>query len=98
MAMFNSELRQDLPLFLEGFQLAAFLDGGQVFLNYSDMNFNDFQFGVGGGIRYMSPIGPIRLDFGYKLNPDDSDMNRFDGQRHGGVSRWVMHFSIGQAF
>ncbi|MCC5935322.1 MAG: BamA/TamA family outer membrane protein, partial [Balneolales bacterium] len=79
-------------------QLAGFLDGGQVWLSYKDVNPADFQYGAGGGIRYMSPIGPIRLDIGWKLNPADEDLNRFNGQEFGGVNRWALHFSIGQAF
>lgn len=98
MLMFNAELRQTLPGFLRDVQLAGFLDGGQVWLSYNDVNPADFQYGAGGGIRYMSPIGPIRLDIGWKLNPADEDLNRFNGQEFGGVNRWAIHFSIGQAF
>ncbi|AXJ02516.1 outer membrane protein assembly complex, YaeT protein [Cyclonatronum proteinivorum] len=96
--MFNTELRQGLPGFLRNVQLAGFLDGGQVWLNYNEFDPRDFQYGAGGGIRYMSPIGPIRLDIGWKLNPSDEDLNRFNGQDRGGVNRWALHFSIGQAF
>lgn len=95
---FNIEFRQDLPLFEDGLQFVAFLDGGQVWQNYEDINFREMQFGAGGGFRYFSPIGPIRLDFGYKLNPTDSDLNRFEGVNYGGINRWNIHFSIGQAF
>ncbi len=95
---FNSEIRQDLPLFLSGFQLAAFMDGGQVWLNFEDTNPSDFQYTAGGGVRYMSPIGPIRLDIGWKLNPTDEDLNTFQNENFGGINRWAIHFSIGQAF
>jgi len=43
----------------------------------------------GAGIRYHTIVGPLRLDFGYKLNPPESEEK---------VDRWRIHFSIGQAF
>ncbi len=41
---------------------------------------------LGFGLRYRSPIGPVRVDLGFKL------------ARRPGESRQVLHFSIGQAF
>ena len=32
-------------------------------------SFNDFSHAVGMGLRYHTPIGPIRFDFSYNLNP-----------------------------
>jgi outer membrane protein assembly factor BamA len=32
-------------------------------------SFNDFSHALGLGLRYHTPIGPIRLDFSYTLNP-----------------------------
>ncbi len=32
-------------------------------------DFNDFSHTIGVGARYHTPIGPVRLDFGYNLNP-----------------------------
>ncbi|MCH8567910.1 MAG: BamA/TamA family outer membrane protein [Balneolales bacterium] len=98
MLMFNSEIRQDLPFLIDGLQIGAFLDGGQVWLRYQETNPADFQYGTGAGLRYNSPIGPVRIDFGYKLNPSDEDLNRFEGETFSGRSRWAVHFSIGQAF
>lgn len=96
---FNVELRQDLSGFLRNFGLAAFLDGGQVWAGVSDMEERPIQFGTGGGVRYQSPIGPIRVDIGYKINPSEADLNIFQGVDYG--SNWDrigVHFSIGQAF
>ncbi|RNC83827.1 MAG: hypothetical protein ED557_08625 [Balneola sp.] len=97
---FNVELRQDLNGILKGFGMAAFLDGGQVWSELGDIDFSGLQFGVGGGLRYQSPIGPIRIDVGYKINPSRADLNRFDGGIDEGnwTDRWAIHFSIGQAF
>lgn len=97
---FNVEFRQRLNGLLKGFGVAAFLDGGQVWRNMSDVDLNNIQFGVGGGIRYDSPIGPIRVDVGYKINPNSQDLRQFPGgiDRGGRFARWDIHLSIGQAF
>jgi len=31
------------------------------------IRFGDIRYGVGTGIRYLSPVGPLRFDIGYKL-------------------------------
>jgi len=41
---------------------AVFLDAGDAFDDWGNM---DLQYGVGGGIRYRSPIGPVRVDIGF---------------------------------
>jgi len=45
---------------------------------------------VGFGVRYKSPIGPIRVDLGFKL-----DRREIAGQLE---KRTALHFSLGQAF
>ncbi len=96
---FNFELRQDIGEVVPNFGLAAFLDGGQVWRTFSTIDERPIQFGAGGGIRYHSPIGPIRVDVAYKLNPTDQDLNIFDGVDYGSTrDRIGIHFSIGQAF
>jgi len=96
---FNLELRQELNFFMDGFGVAVFLDGGQVWEKFSQMNSRPVQFGVGGGLRYQSPIGPIRVDVGYKVNPTDADLNRYQGRDYGsGWDHIGIHLSIGQAF
>jgi len=97
---FNVELRQKIDRFIKGLSLAAFLDGGQVWQSIRTMENRPIQYGVGGGIRYNSPIGPIRIDVGYKVNPTDADLNIFesDTSMSSAWDRWSLHFSIGQAF
>jgi outer membrane protein assembly complex protein YaeT len=50
--------------------------------------FSGFRPGIGIGLQYLLPIGPLRLDF--SLNPD------FDEER--GEEAFVLHFSVGTAF
>jgi translocation and assembly module TamA len=40
---------------------AFFVDGGQVSASLKPLP-NEFRIGVGAGVRYYTPIGPIRLD------------------------------------
>lgn len=96
---FNVEIRQNFSGFLRKMGVAAFLDGGQVWSNLSSLDERPIQFGAGGGIRYQSPIGPVRVDVGYKINPTDEDLNIFQGVDYGSSwDRIGIHFSIGQAF
>ncbi|MDR9415571.1 MAG: BamA/TamA family outer membrane protein [Gracilimonas sp.] len=96
---FNTEFRFNLREIIKGFGVAAFLDGGQVWRNFGDIGSSPIQFGVGGGIRYQSPIGPIRVDLAYKVNPTNEDLRIYRGENFGSAwNRWGLHFSIGQAF
>ncbi len=64
--LFNFELR---ALVRKKFQVAAFYDAGEVFSKASKFNFNlsDWHSSVGVGLRYLTPVGPLRIDYGYKL-------------------------------
>jgi translocation and assembly module TamA len=62
------------------FGTAFFLDGGNVSKNLSPFN-GTLRFGVGAGVRYYTPIGPIRVDIALPVqrrhgagvvNPDDA--------------------------
>lgn len=97
--LFNVELRQSLDRIIPNFGLAAFLDGGQVWQDISSLPSRPIQFGAGGGVRYQSPIGPVRVDIAYKLNPTDDDLRIYNGVNYGSAwDRIGIHFSIGQAF
>ncbi len=53
----------------EKWALAAFIDAGDAF----DQTDFEFKTGVGVGLRWYSPVGPIRVDFAHPLdNPDES--------------------------
>jgi len=72
----------------------AFLDAGNVWAGTWDVNLNDLRYAIGPGLRYQTPIGPVRFDFGYQLNPIPGLLVNGEPQ----TRRWRVHFSIGQAF
>lgn len=61
----NAELR--FPISTTAFQGAAFMDVGQVWANGSDIAPSTLEWTPGLGVRYFSPLGPIRVDLGYRL-------------------------------
>jgi outer membrane protein insertion porin family len=84
--IFNSEARIPVPI-KQGLGLVVFYDGGNVF---PTVGFHDFTSlytnNVGLGIRYATPVGPVRIDLGHNLNPVP------------GVKSTQYFVSIGQAF
>jgi outer membrane protein insertion porin family len=84
--LINSEARIPLPI-KKGLSLVTFYDGGNVF---PAVGFHDFTSlysnNVGLGLRYATPVGPVRIDLGRNLNPVP------------GVTATQYFISIGQAF
>ncbi|HEY3743278.1 MAG TPA: BamA/TamA family outer membrane protein [Bryobacteraceae bacterium] len=71
-----------------------FEDDGNVWNNAWAFNLGDLRYDVGPGLRYQTPIGPIRIDLGYQLNPIAGLLVNGAPQ----TRRYRIHFSIGQAF
>lgn len=67
-----------------------FADAGNVFVRATDVKLTNLLGSLGFGIRYRSPLGPIRVDLGFKL-----DRRVIGGKLE---PRTAIHFSIGQAF
>ena len=65
---------------------AVFVDAGNLLPEASNPSLSDMRYGVGAGLRYNLPIGPIRLDYGVNPNP------------RGDEAFGAFHFSIGFAF
>jgi outer membrane protein insertion porin family len=63
-----------------------FYDTGNVYESYSDMQLSDLRESTGLGIRWYSPMGPIRIEYGHVLDPKPGES---DG-------RW--EFTMGTAF
>jgi outer membrane protein insertion porin family len=68
--LMNLEFR--IPLFWL-FVGEIFLDGGNVWREIGDFNPGEVKFATGLGIVLLTPVGPLRFDYGFKLNKDDSD-------------------------
>jgi outer membrane protein insertion porin family len=83
MVIGNVEWRFPIWRWLGG---VAFLDTGTVTPEVGNLSLSGFKTGVGGGLRITTPIGPIRIDAGYALNPIP------------GSGRWQFYLAIGHAF
>ena len=79
----NLELR--FPLYAD-FGGVAFLDYGNVYPDSFSYPLDKLKYAIGTGIRYNTIIGPLRLDFGYALNPNPE------------LDRFQVFLSVGQAF
>lgn len=59
---------------------ATFIDNGDAFDNWGP---NELKTGAGAGVRWVSPVGPVRLDIAHPFDNEDD---------------WRLHFSIGPEF
>lgn len=97
----NVELRFPLPL-IERYNFGAvvFADGGNVWSKIEEISLDrfrfitdpddtdvrDFRYSIGYGLRYYTPVGPIRIDVGHPLS------------RTAGSDAYRIHISLGQIF
>ena len=88
MAIFNLETRAP---YWKNLQFVWFLDAGNVFKHASDIRLQEMRFTSGLGFRYRSPIGPLRVDWGWKLS---TRLELAGGRERSNV----LHISLGQAF
>jgi outer membrane protein assembly complex protein YaeT len=88
LVVLNSELRIAA---VGSLGAVAFLDAGNVFLRATDLDLGELRAAAGFGIRYQSPVGPIRIDLGFKLDRRELAPGRLE-------RRSVLHISLGQAF
>ncbi len=84
----NAELRVPLR---GSIGVVGFVDAGNVFARTSDVDLSQLRSTVGFGIRYKSPVGPIRVDIGYKTRRSEVVPGRLESAN-------ALHFSLGQAF
>ena len=109
----NLELR--FPLIGVNLGGVLFHDAGNVFSSVSKItwrssqrdlsDFNYLVHAVGFGIRYRTPIGPVRFDLAYAPNAPrffgcqiSNDITQCDSPLAQRISRFQFHFSIGQTF
>jgi outer membrane protein insertion porin family len=82
----NSEVRFPLRI-MKALGGVVFYDGGNVYSAINLSNFgNNYTNTVGFGLRYATPIGPVRIDIGRNLNPVP------------GINPTQYYITIGQAF
>jgi outer membrane protein insertion porin family len=79
----NAEYLIPLPF---GLRLAGFFDVGNVYASGTRIDSSSLRSDVGAGVRWLSPFGPIRLDYGIKL----------DRKAHEDLG--AFQFSVGSAF
>jgi len=85
MMVYNLEYR--FPLVKEqGVMGVLFFDAGNVYEEDESYSFKGIRRSIGAGIRWYSPMGPLRLEWGYNLDPKYDEPS----------SNWA--FSIGTPF
>lgn len=67
--------------------VVAFVDAGNAYATSIPKLSQPLQVGAGVGLRYYTPIGPVRADIGFPVNP-----------RKGIDDAFQLYFSLGQAF
>ena len=88
LAVFNLEARAP---YWKNIQFVWFVDAGNVFRQASDIRLDELRMTSGLGLRYRSPIGPIRVDWGWKIS---TRLLLAGGRERSNV----LHISLGQAF
>ena len=82
--VFNAEL--EIPIFLQmGIRAVAFFDAGRAWGVMEDVNL-DLRMALGFGLRWQSPVGPLRFEWGFPL------------MRQEGEDPAVFEFTIGNSF
>jgi outer membrane protein assembly complex protein YaeT len=79
----STELRVGLTRYLG---VATFAEAGQVYPLVANLDLHDVRYAAGLGLRYRTAFGPLRADWGYKLN------------RRPGEKPSHFHLTIGHAF
>jgi outer membrane translocation and assembly module TamA len=79
----GAELRRDVS---RAFSLAAFGEAGNVYVLASDLDLGNLRYVAGFGLRYRTAFGPLRVDWGFKLD------------RREGESPSHVYLTVGHAF
>ena len=97
----NIELRFSLPF---EFGLVLFNDNGNVWFPngtgffLKDILLKQMKSTVGAGLRYNTPVGPLRLDVGYKLHRYYNLCPDCDNGKRVPESPYEIHFTLGHPF
>ncbi|MCZ6600567.1 MAG: translocation/assembly module TamB domain-containing protein [Acidobacteria bacterium] len=79
----NNELRFHLT---SNISARLFVDAGNVFLQAEDFDLGDLKYAAGPGLSYDTPVGPLRIYYGFKLNKEEEE------------SRGRFHLTFGAIF
>jgi outer membrane protein insertion porin family len=79
----NFELR--IPIYWM-FGAAVFVDAGNVWSDFSDVKWRQYQGGTGLGLRFITPVGPVRVDYAVKTEETIS------------FKEGLFHINLGHAF
>ena len=81
----NAEI--EAPIFpAVGIRAVTFFDAGQAYPEQALINLYDFRYSSGFGIRWFSPVGPLRFEWGFPINPRSDEESM------------VFEFTIGNSF
>jgi outer membrane protein assembly factor BamA len=108
-AMFLNSLELRSRMGTKRFGFALFHDAGNVYstvrrmrlLKVRQSSLADFDYtahAVGSGLRYRTPVGPLRFDVGYSLNPPRFQVSNQSRPEVRRLSHFQFFLSIGQSF
>lgn len=70
----NAEI--SFPIYKDILKGAVFYDIGNVWEEMEDIGQGDYKYGTGVGVRVKTPIGPVKVDWGYPLKEIDEEKQR----------------------
>lgn len=79
----NFEIQTKL---VKNVKAVVFLDSGSLTNRFAEIDLSSLRHSAGLGLRYVTPVGPLRFDYGFKLDKRD------------GEGRGHFHFSFGYPF
>lgn len=116
-AVLLNQIEVRYPLIGENIRGTLFLDSGNVYSELSKLSlrvnqkglddFNYMVHALGFGLRYRTPVGPIRIDLAYSINPPrffgchgtrEQLLTSCPERREQQIGHFQFHFSLGQAF
>ncbi len=93
----SAEVRVDIVKLLgQWLRFAVFADGGDVDIRVGDIGPSTLRWAVGPGLRYDTPLGPIRVDVGIRVDRNENGAIKLARPRWG--QDFVLHFLVGESF
>jgi outer membrane protein insertion porin family len=94
----NAELRIGIPE--TDLSLGLFVDTGMVWDKTAAVDLENLAVGAGAGLRYVTPIGPIRLDIGFVVSPGVNEViSPYSLESYSEeTDNWELHLAIGHIF